>query len=932
MSLLPKCDLEAILATLPVGWLVLDSRLTLIAVGREFSDLLGHTDGLLLGRPFGTLVVADHRAELTPLLDSSAATGVRIQAGLKTASGEPLDVSLAFSRLPDDGATPPCLLGLVLHPGRHQDRDAGCVGHALSLAGVATWILDCTSGRVTASQNWYDIWGLAAFQDVDLDLCLNLIHPSDRAIVQSALEHICVLEPQFRVRFRIRQPDDRLRWLEASGHLDASTDGHHQRISGAVIDVTERQDIEQDLARFRDIVSAMPDRVALVDRGCRLLAVNPSFLRAVGCPEAGVIERPFKDVGVSDQLCGFLYSNLGHCLDRGQPLLADIHEKTLDGRHRESEVRLFPHLDRHGKTTGIVIDIRDVTALREAQRRLLQSAAVYSATSEGVLITDRAGTIIAVNSAFTQITGYTESEAIGQRPDLLGSQWHPRSFFIGMWRTLLRHGSWQGEIWNRRKNGEVYRQRLTTRRVTDSRGKVVNFVCVFAERSALPLTPQRAEHLLHYDVLTKLPNRLLLESRLEHALDIGRRKESRLAVFVIDIDHFSHINTSLGHQIGDELLRAIALRLREAIRPADTLARLRADQFGLLFEDLEDGEEFADIAQRLLSLLHRAFQIRDHQVFVTASIGIVDDPGPERDHQAMIARAEATLRRVKRQGRNGFLIAPPDTLEQIGEHKRMMELLRAARENGQCRLLYRPRVDMESGAIDAIEAAIQWEEQEVGTATSDRYSQVANDTRLMVELGQWSLKTACSQLQGWLRLGMSVKSLVIEISEAHLAHGDLLRQLDHLLIENPDVRHRLELAFSESLLVRHCEQIVELFDGLHRRGIAILLQDVGTGWTSPPVLQRLPLRALQIHPTFIVNLPESQHDLAVVQTVIAMAQALDIEVIADGIRTPQQRLLLLNIGCQRALGDLLGRSMSAEQLVQLPDINPRPNPPTSSRT
>ena len=819
MSLLPKCDLEALLPTLPVGWLVLDSRLTLVAVDQTFSGLLGQSHDQILGCSFSTLTVADQTAALATLLDSPSTDGSRIlETGLRTASGETLAVSITFSRLPVDEGTPPCLLGLVLHPGQ---------------------------------------------QDV-------------------------------AVR------------------------------SGAVI--------EHRLARFRDIVSAMPDRVALVDRGCRLQAANPAFLRAVGHTETEVIDRPFKDIGVSEQLCGFLYSHLSQCLDRGQPLLADVREKGPEDEARESEVRLFPHLDRQGKISGIVIDIRDVTALRQAQRHLLQSAAVYSATSEGVLITDRAGTIIAVNPAFTQITGYTEAEALGNKPDLLGSQWHPRSFFLGMWRTLLRHGNWEGEIWNRRKNGEVYRQRLATRRVTDSRGKVVNFVCVFAERSSLPASSLLAEHLLHYDALTKLPNRLLFESRLEHAIDLGLRRGATLAVFFVDVDHFSHINTSLGHQIGDELLRAVALRLRETIRPPDTLARLRADQFGLLFEGLADDEEVSYIARRLLSALSHPFQIRDHQVFVTASIGIVADQGLESDRQAVITLAETTLRRMKRQGRNGFLVATTAGLDHSREHKQIMDLFRNSLEQGHCHLVYRPRLDMESGAIDAIEASIQWDEQALGATASEHPLLAINDTGLLIELGEWSLKTACRQLQDWLRQGLSVKALVIGISEAQMTHGDLLRHLDQLLSENPDVRHRLELAFSESLLVRHCEQIVELFDGLHRRGIRILLQDVGTGWTSPSVLQRLPLGALQIHPTFIANLPDSKHDLAVVQTVIAMAQVLDLQVMADGVRTSQQRLLLLDIGCPRALGDLLGGPMSAEQIAQLPDVGLRADPPTGSET
>lgn len=933
MHSLPNCDPRTLLQMLPIGGFVLDPELIVIEVNLALSELLGLDAEQLLGRPFGTLLAVDQRAELEAIRDTPATGGAWIQTGLRTASAGTLAVSLAVARLTSDEHAEVQLLGLTIVAGRQDTvvRGTGGVEQALSLAGVSTWVLDYPGRQITPSHNWHDIWGLPRTQEVDLELCLRLVYPPDRPRLQAALEDSAGSDHRFRVRFRIRRPDGRLRWLEATGHRDVRTDCRCQRVSGALMDVTELQDIEQTLARFRDIVSAMPDAVAFVDRGCRVLAANPAFLQGVGRPSEEVIGRSFKDAGVSGPLCVFLYSNLARCLDRALPTVADIRETTAHDAMRESEVRLFPHLDQQGKVTGIVVDVRDVTALREAERRLLQSAAVYSATSEGVLITDRGGAIIAVNSAFTQITGYTEAEALGQKPDLLGSQWHPRSFFIGMWRTLLRHGSWQGEVWNRRKNGEIYRQRLTTRRVSDSRGKVVNFVCVFAERSSLPVSPQRAEHLLHYDALTKLPNRLLFESRLEHALDLGRRKDTSPAVFMADIDHFSHINSSLGHQIGDELLRAVALRLREAIRPADTLARLHADQFGLLFEGVEDADEVIEIARCLLANLRRPFKVRGHEVFATVSIAVVADTIRDHDRHAVIARAEATLRRMKRQGRNGFLVASPPR-GGGGEHKRLLGQVKSALETGGCQLVYRPRVDMDTDSIDGVEAAIRWSRRDLGATSSERLTAPVGDTRLMVELGQWSLETACRQLQAWLHKGMPIKGLAIEVSEALLTHGELLRQLDQLLIENPDARHRLELEFSESLLLRHCEQIAEVFDGLHRRGIGITLKEVGVGWSSPAVLQRLPVRALAIHPSCIDNLPDSKHDLAVVQAVIAMAQALELEVLADGVRTVQQRALLLTIGCQRAQGDLLGRPMSAAEFEQLPEVGPVRNPSSGSET
>ncbi len=692
-----------------------------------------------------------------------------------------------------------------------------------------------------------------------------------------------------------------------------------------ILESPPQRDLNPILRRYADIVAASPDRIAFVDREGRVKAVNAAFLRSVERSAGEIIEQEFKELGGDGPLTAFLSRNLNHCLETGQILVEDIRETTLDGEPRDAEVHLFPHHDEEGRVTGLVLDIRDVTAIRETERRLLQSAAVYAATSEGVLITDAEGYIVAVNPAFSRITGYTESEVLGRKPNLLNSHWHPRSYFVGMWRLLLRQGSWQGDIWNRRKDGEIYLQKLTIRRVLDARGKVINFVGVFAERGNSP--PRRADYLIHYDPLTKLPNRLLFESRLEHAIELGRRRGSPLALVLFDVDHFSHINSSLGHQIGDELLRAVALRLRVAIRPADTLARLRADQFGLLFEEIDRPLDVEEIAQRLQAILRPEIRVSNHQVFLTASIGVAFDAGMGSDRNAMLAHAESALRLVKRQGRNGFRISLAEPGDAAHEHQRLIDLLRAGLDKGEYRLMYRPRADMETGIYGGVEVLIRWDQEEIGTVPPERFLPLANESGFMAELGQWELAMACRQLQNWLGKGLPISGFSINVSEAQLTRGNLIQILERLLTENPRAAKRLDLEFSESLLQKHPEQIAEVFEGLRRLGVSITLNEVGAGWTSPAVLQRLPIKTLKIHPAFIESLPDSRGDLAVVQALIAMAQALDLEILADGVRTEAQRLLLLTIGCQQAQGALFGEPMFAPHFERRLDPRPCSFPP-----
>jgi diguanylate cyclase (GGDEF)-like protein/PAS domain S-box-containing protein len=697
-------------------------------------------------------------------------------------------------------------------------------------------------------------------------------------------------------------------------------DKNHSRNEAVGLDLWRGS--EHTLTPYADILAALPDRIALVDRGCRLLAANPAFFKAIGRKEDEAIGQSFMNLCGESALTTLVYHHLETCLDQGQTLIEDWHEITDTGERCDHEVRLLPCRNAQGFVTGIVIEVRDVTAMRDAERRLLQSAAVYAATSEGVLITDPEGFVVAVNAAFTQITGYAESEILGQKPSLLNAQWHSQSFFISLWRRLLRQGSWQGEIWNRRKNGEIYRQRLTIRRVLDQRGTLVNFVGLFAERTASSGTPRPAEHLIHYDALTKLPNRLLFESRLDHAIELGRRKDSRLALFIVDLDHFAHINSSLGYQIGDDLLRAIGLKLRETIRPSDTLARLRADQFVLLFEEIAEIDEVAFIANRLKTLMSAPIWIRGHQLHVNLSIGIAVSTELREDRRALMANAESALIQVKRQGRNGFRILSSAPDQVAREHQRLLDRLRAALSASELQLHYRPGMDMSTETFDSVAVSIHWELPELGVVAQERLLPLAEESGLILELGDWVITCACRQLQDWIDRGLAIKRLVVEISEAQLTHGDLARTVAKRLEDYPAAATRLDLEFSERLLIKHRDQIAEVFQGLNELGVGICLGDVGIGWTAPALLQRLPIRALKIHSSFIEALPKAHHELAVVEALIAMAQALGLEIRADGVRTKEQQYQLLSIGCLKAQGDLFGEPLSAAQFESW--LDPRP--------
>ncbi|QIK37970.1 sensor domain-containing diguanylate cyclase [Caldichromatium japonicum] len=404
------------------------------------------------------------------------------------------------------------------------------------------------------------------------------------------------------------------------------------------------------------ILKALPDPVALLDRGCRLLAANPPFLALIGATPPRCFGQPLVALGLDPALISLIYRHLSRCLDEGETALGEFSRVSPEGHRHDYQVRLAPYGGDEGPASGLTLVIQEVSLLRQAEQRLSQAEAVYATTAEGLLITDAQGIAITVNPAFTRITGYAESEILGQRPYLLNAQWHTRAFFIRLWRHLRKRGSWQGEVWSRRKDGEIYRQRLSIRRVLDRQGRVSSFVVVLAERTSASPGLRSFESLIHYDALTRLPNRVLFELRLEHALAQQSRHGSALAVLIIDLDHFSHINTSLGYRIGDELLRVTALRLREAIHPSNTLARLHADRFALLLEGLGAPEETTQVANQLRALMSEPIWVRGHELHVSLSIGIALLADPGEDAPELMLKAELALRQAKRQGRNGIYL------------------------------------------------------------------------------------------------------------------------------------------------------------------------------------------------------------------------------------------------------------------------------------
>ncbi|WP_234418787.1 EAL domain-containing protein [Parazoarcus communis] len=542
--------------------------------------------------------------------------------------------------------------------------------------------------------------------------------------------------------------------------------------------------------------------------------------------------------------------------------------------------------------------VRERTALRALTERLRLHSAVIDSTHDGVLITDLDGRIVSVNRAFTELTGYTREDSIGQNPRFLRSGRHGRDFYQTMWATLTRTGCWQGELWNRRKNGELYPEWLTLNAVCDDAGEVTNYVGVFTDISALRQTEARLSHLSHYDPLTDLPNRLLIMSRLEHAIEVARRQKQGLAAICLDLDRFKTINDSLGHQIGDQLLCAVGKRLRGHLRSEDTLGRLGGDEFMVLIERIETPAAAAVVAKGLVDALAEPFRLDSGQeVFMHASVGVSLYPDDGEDHMALVRNADAAMYRAKSQGRNTYGFYTEDLTRFASQRLDLETRLRRGLSNEEFVVFYQPVLSVSDGTLLGAEALVRWQPPGEQMISPADFIPMAEETGLIVQLGEWVLREACRQMRAWDAQGFVLPSVAVNLSAEQVRRQDVGTMLLQVLAESGLAAERLEIELTESSLMQQGEKAAMLLDQLKQHGVRLAIDDFGTGYSSLAYLKRFSIDKLKIDRSFIKDLADDRNDLAIASAIVAMANALDIAVQAEGVENDAQLALLKMIGC-----------------------------------
>lgn len=597
---------------------------------------------------------------------------------------------------------------------------------------------------------------------------------------------------------------------------------------------------------------------------------------------------------------------------------AESHELELRCRTKSGEWRWIltrgriVERDAQSRPTMMSGTHTDITERKNAEHALRQTAIVFDNTREGVLITDARSCILSVNQAFTQITGFERAETLGRTPSLLKSGRHDDTFYRSIWTHLSANGHWQGEVWNRRKSGEIYPQLTTINAVRDSEGRVTHYVGVFTDISAIKASEERLEFLAHHDPLTSLPNRLMLFSRLEHAISIAQRDGGLIALLMIDLDHFKEVNDSYGHRMGDHLLQHVAERLTTRLRGADTLARLGGDEFTVLLEEIARPDDAGRVADEILSALTAPWSLPNGtEVRIAASIGIALYPGLAQTAEDLLQQADIAMYRAKLEGRGRYQYFSQDMTHTARARIELESRLRHAIDEGELQLFFQPQVDIHSGRIVGSEALVRWLTPGEGLVLPDEFIPLAEESGLILDLGRWVLREACRIGRDWLDRGLAPLPLTVNISPAQLRHPGFADEVLGVLAETGFPAQWLALELTESALLSGHDEVIKQLQQLRQHDIRLAIDDFGSSYSSLASLKRIALDGLKIDRSFIAGLAHRRDNQEIVTAIIQMGHTLGFKLIAEGVETQEQLAFLKQQGCDGYQGYLRSHPLSA---------------------
>jgi diguanylate cyclase (GGDEF)-like protein/PAS domain S-box-containing protein len=674
----------------------------------------------------------------------------------------------------------------------------------------------------------------------------------------------------------------------------------------------QQDQLQSSESRLRTIIESEPECIKIVDaQGC-LRLMNPAGLAMIEADSMAQVEG--SDIlGIIVPEYRAAYADMHQRVLVGESMQMEFEVIGLKGGRRWLETHAAPMLD-HGAVVQLGVT-RDITDRKQAEDKLKLAASVFIHAREGITITDADGNIIDVNDSFTRITGYSRDEVLGQNPRILSSGRQSKEFYETLWGDLKVKGHWYGEIWNQRKNGEAYAEMLTISAVCNAQGHAEHYVALFSDITALKEHEQQLQHTAHYDALTGLPNRVLLADRLRQGLAQALRRGQRLAVAYLDLDGFKLINDKHGHAAGDQLLTVVATRMKQSLRDGDTLARLGGDEFVAVLIDLADVASTVPMLTRLLAAVAEPVLVGDLVLQVSASLGVTFYPqGEDVDADLLLRQSDQAMYQAKLAGKNRHHIFDAEHDRSIRGHHESVQRIRQALGAREFVLHYQPKVNMRTGTLIGVEALIRWQHPEQGLLPPAAFLPVIEDHPLAVDVGEWVIDTALTQMSLWHAAGLDVP-VSVNVGARQLQQANFVERLRAILDVHPDIKPScLALEVLETSALEDLARVSQVIEDCQQMGVLFALDDFGTGYSSLTYLKRLRVSLLKIDQSFVRDMLDDPDDLAILEGVIGLARAFHREVIAEGVETIAHGTLLLQMGCEQAQGYGIARPMPASQL------------------
>ncbi|MEA1052962.1 EAL domain-containing protein [Lamprobacter modestohalophilus] len=914
-----RAQLEAIFQAAPVGIVFVRAR-RMLQFNAAWSELIGYAPAELVQQDTRLLYADDAeylRVDQALYGQMQREGSSRLETRFRHKSGHWLDVALCAAPIAqdsEDGAWVVTVLNISRRKTAEQALQEREERLRLTLAATndGLWDLDLPSRRVVANERFSAMLGYAPGElELRLAPLRAMIHPEDQPRMRVRFtEHLRTGTP-YALDIRMRCKDGSWRWLRTRGQVVArNTKGQPLRMVGTHTDIhalTESNRRLREAERLAVLGHWDYDTATSVSLWSRELYRIVGFDPRMPVPDVEDLAQLFHP----DDAPEFLHK-FHQALETGEPFSVTLRLGRRDGALRWLYVQGRTERDKTGRVLRCFGTAQDVTEREQAQQRLRETAQVFERTADGIIVAGADHRIIAVNPAFTQITGYDEDAVAGLAVEAVLSSSADQGFWERGPVPLSDGGDWPGERWEHRQDGSLYQARLSLTQIRDERDQLERYLIIISETTPLHRTRQQVEFLSQYDPLTGLGNRSHFRTRLAQLLQAAEQGAGRLAVLIVDLDRFRVVNESLGQLAADALLQQVASALSDAVHPMDTLARLGGDEFGVILPAIDAREPLTAVAERLQERCAEPRVVEGQSVTLTASVGVAVYPLDGGSEDVLMRHANIALKQAKARGRqrvqrfeHAAAQGPPDRL-------RLEACLSRALLNDELQLHYQPQVQLGNGQLMGAEALLRWHSAELGSVSPQQFIPIAEDMGLIDKIGTWVLRQAAQQLAAWDRAGQRLPRLAVNLSILQLEDPGLVPMIEVMLQQYSLDPSRLELELTESLLMRQADQAATRLDALRQLGVRLAIDDFGTGYSSLAYLHRLPLQQLKIDRSFVDPLPGDPHSQTITKAIIALGNSLGVEVLAEGIETAEQAVWLRDAGCRLAQGYHYGRPVAAD--------------------